>query len=153
MGSLKTKVPPPVYMLMTAGLMWPLDKYLPLKRWLNEPWNYIGLVVIAVAVLGDAWSLYLFFRSKTTVNPLNPGNASQLVTTGPYRISRNPMYLGLLLMLAGWALYLGSIAPLLALPLFVWILTKQQIEPEEIILAGKFGKQYEDYQRNVRRWL
>ena len=113
----------------------------------------MGLIIMGVAMLLDLWSLYLFFRAKTTVHPMKPGNTSYLVTVGLYKISRNPMYLGLLVILIGWAVYLGSTSPLLLPPLFVWILNKHQIETEEIILTEKFGQEYRDYQRRVRRWI
>ncbi|MEQ1526428.1 MAG: isoprenylcysteine carboxylmethyltransferase family protein [Gallionella sp.] len=140
-------------MLLTASLMWLLNQTIPLHHWLERPGNTFGLILIGVAVLLDGWSLWLFFRAKTTFNPMNPNNTSHLVTTGLYRISRNPMYLGLLLMLIGWVMYLGSISPILLLPLFVWLLTKMQIEPEEKILIDKFGQEYQDYQQRVRRWI
>ena len=150
---LKTKIPPPIYMLIFAGSMYLLDKYIPIYFWLLSPWNRIGFVVVGVSGLFDAWSLMLFFIAKTTLNPMTPSKTSSLVTTGLYRISRNPMYLGLLIILFGWALHLGSVSPLLVLPAFVFVLNKLQIEPEEIILAAKFGQQYMDYQRQVRRWI
>lgn len=150
---LKTKVPPPVYMLIMACMMWLLDKFLPLYKWLNSPWNKLGLIIIGIAVLLDICSLLLFFRAKTTPNPMKPSSTSHLVTSGLYRYSRNPMYLGLLVMLIGWGLYLGSLSPLSMLPLFIWLLTKQQIEPEEIILMDKFGLEYKYYQQRVRRWI
>ena len=150
---LKTKVPPPVYMLIMACMMWLLDKFLPLYKWLNSPWNNLGLIIIGIAVLLDICSLLLFFRAKTTPNPMKPSSTSHLVTSGLYRYSRNPMYLGLLVMLIGWGLYQGSLSPLSMLPLFIWLLTKQQIEPEEIILMDKFGLEYKYYQQRVRRWI
>lgn len=150
---LKTKIPPPVYMLIMAYIMWLLDKFLPLYNWLNSPWNKLGLIIIGMAVLLDIWSLLLFFHAKTTPNPMKPGSTSHLVTSGLYRYSRNPMYLGLLVMLIGWGLYLGSLSPLSMLPLFIRLLTKQQIEPEEIILMDKFGPEYKDFQQRVRRWI
>lgn len=133
--------------------MWLLNQTLPLYHWLGQPWNAFGPIFIGAAILLDVWSLWLFFRAKTTFNPMNPNNTSHLVTTGLYRISRNPMYFGLLLMLIGWALYLGSISPIFLLPLFIWLLTKMQIEPEEKILIDKFGQGYRDYQQRVRRWI
>lgn len=150
---LKTKIPPPVYMLIMAYIMWLLDKFLPLYNWLNSPWNKLGLIIIGMAVLLDIWSLLLFFHAKTTPNPMKPGSTSHLITSGLYRYSRNPMYLGLLVMLIGWGLYLGSLSPLSMLPLFIRLLTKQQIEPEEIILMDKFGPEYKDFQQRVRRWI
>ena len=150
---LKTKIPPPVYMLIMAYIMWLLDKFLPLYNWLNSPWNKLGLIIIGMAVVLDIWSLLLFFHAKTTPNPMKPGSTSHLITSGLYRYSRNPMYLGLLVMLIGWGLYLGSLSPLSMLPLFIRLLTKQQIEPEEIILMDKFGPEYKDFQQRVRRWI
>lgn len=70
-----------------------------------------------------------------------------------YRLTRNPMYLGLLLVLVGWAIVLGSVSSFIVLPLFVVILTVQQIIPEEKVLEQKFGQQYRDYKQSVRRWL
>ena len=140
-------------MLIMAYIMWLLDKFLPLYNWLNSPWNKLGLIIIGMAVVLDIWSLLLFICAKTTPNPMKLGSTSHLVTNGLYRYSRNPMYLGLLLMLIGWGLYLGSLGPLSILPLFIWLLTKQQIEPEETILMGKFGPEYKDYQQRVRRWI
>lgn len=150
---LKTVIPPPVYMLATAGVMWGLDKSWPLSVWLDSSLNNVGLVIIALAVLLDIWLLGLFFRAKTTPNPLQPANTSKLVVSGMYKITRNPMYLGMLIALAGWWIYLGSVSPGLMLPVFVWVLTVQQIIPEEQALAAKFGQEYLDYKQQVRRWL
>lgn len=150
---LETVIPPPVYALATAGVMWVLDKNVPLIEWLGSPFNQIGLVIIAIAVLADLWSVGLFFKKKTTPNPMKPDKTSQLVATGLYRISRNPMYLGMLLALTGWWVYLGSLSPLIMLPVFVWVLTVQQILPEERVLEDKFGEDYLQYKRRVRRWL
>jgi protein-S-isoprenylcysteine O-methyltransferase Ste14 len=150
---MQTKIPPPLYMLAFSCLMYFLNRYIPILVWLLPPENKIGLVIIFISVMLDLWSLILFFIARTTPNPLTPDKTRSLVTTGLYRISRNPMYLGLLLMLIGWALYLGSVSPLLLLPLFVFTLNKMQIEPEERLLKEKFGEGYIKYQRRVRRWL
>ena len=72
---------------------------------------------------------------------------------GLYRFTRNPMYLGMLTWLAGWGIYLGSLSPLIMLPVFIWVLTVQQIIPEETVLAEKFGDDYLAYKQKVRRWL
>lgn len=150
---LKTRIPPPVYALVAAGLMWLLNVYVALFSYLVAPWNRLGLGLIAVALLADLWSLWLFFRARTTPNPMKPQNSSQLVTAGLYRYTRNPMYVGMLLMLLGWALYLGSFSPLLVLPLFVWVINTQQILPEETFLTEKFGAVYRSYMQSVPRWL
>lgn len=101
----------------------------------------------------DLSSLLLFFKHHTTPNPFKPGKTKHLVTDGFYRYSRNPMYLGLLMLLKSWAIYLGSLTPFLILPLFILILTFSQIIPEEKILEEKFGQTYLDYKSKVRRWL
>jgi protein-S-isoprenylcysteine O-methyltransferase Ste14 len=87
------------------------------------------------------------------VNPLTPQATSTLVTSGVYRFSRNPMYVGLLFVLAGWGSYLANSLALLVLPLFVASMTRWQILPEERIMATKFGAEFEAYKRSVRRWL
>jgi protein-S-isoprenylcysteine O-methyltransferase Ste14 len=84
---------------------------------------------------------------------MDPSKASRLVTGGVFRISRNPMYLGLALLLIGWAVWLGSASPWLIPPLFVTIVTLLQIIPEEEALARLFGDQYVEYRRDVLRWL
>ncbi|HPE60468.1 MAG TPA: isoprenylcysteine carboxylmethyltransferase family protein [Thiolinea sp.] len=150
---MKTLIPPPVYALTAAALMWGLDRWLPLLHWLAEPWNRVGLVLIGLAAVADLWSLGLFFRARTTPNPMRPHKARELVTTGLYRYSRNPMYLGMLVMLGGWWLYLGSLTPGLVLPLFVCIINQVQILPEEAVLAERFGAAYRNYRQRVRRWL
>ncbi|WMP18807.1 methyltransferase family protein [Thiothrix lacustris] len=153
MNALQLKIPPPVYLLAFAGMMWAADQWLPLLELIASPWNQLGLVLIAAAVLMDFWSLGLFFRAHTTFNPIHPERTQALVTQGPYRYTRNPMYVGMLIILLGWGIWLGSISPFLLLPLFVWVLTKQQIIPEEKILEQTFGDAYLAYKRRVSRWL
>jgi protein-S-isoprenylcysteine O-methyltransferase Ste14 len=150
---LKLKIPPPVYMLAFAGLMWLLNKHFPISQFIFAPWNKIGLLAIGAAFLLDLSSLVLFLIKKTTPNPLRPDNSKNLVITGMYRFSRNPMYVGLTLLLLGWAIYLGSITPFLLVPFYPLLLTVQQIRPEERILEQTFGQDYLDYKQNVRRWL
>lgn len=150
---LKTRIPPPVYAVLTALAMWALDSYVPILQLLAAPWHRFGLGLIALALLADLWSLWLFLRARTTPNPMKPQNSSHLVTSGLYRYTRNPMYLGMLIMLVGWAIYLGSLSPWLMLPLFVWVINTQQILPEEAFLAQKFGASYQVYRQSVPRWL
>ncbi len=151
--NLKTTIPPPVYMLIFLLLMWALDNYLPLYHWINHPWSKIGWGVMGVGLLIDLSSVGLFFRARTSINPMKPENASTLVQNGVYRYTRNPMYLGILIILSGWSIYLGSLTPLLCLPLFVIILTQQQITPEEKALEKVLGQAYLKYKKSVPRWL
>ena len=94
-----------------------------------------------------------FRRAKTTVNPLTPETTTAMVTSGTYRFSRNPMYLGFLLALTGWAVFLCYALAFALLPLFVASMNRFQIIPEERALAAKFGQQFTDYSHSVRRWV
>jgi protein-S-isoprenylcysteine O-methyltransferase Ste14 len=153
LNMLKLKIPPPVYMLMFACGMWLMDQYIPLAEWIAPPWNRAGFIIMGLAFFTDLSSLFQFFRYHTTPNPIHPERVSALVTEGAYRYSRNPMYLGLLILLCGWAVYLGSISPLLLLPLFIFTINNMQIRCEEKLLEEKFSMAYRDYKQRVRRWI
>ena len=146
-------IPPPLYWLTFAGAMWVLSDVLPWLTFANSTFRAMGLVLIVAGLSIDFLSLVQFVKRKTTVNPLRPTDASSLVTTGFFRFSRNPMYLGMLVSLLGWSVFLGSVAALFAIPLFVFILTTFQIIPEEKALREKFGSQYGQYCSSVRRWI
>lgn len=106
----------------------------------------LALIIGIAAVLG-------FRRAKTTINPLTPAASSALVVRGIYRWTRNPMYLAMLLVLAGWACIVSNWAALAMLPLFVATLNRLQIQPEERALHARFGTEFENYRRKVRRWM
>lgn len=151
--TLSTKIPPPVYALLTAGLMWWLNKTYPLAHW-DLPilrWAVIALVIIGLTL--DLSSLAQFIKNRTTVNPIRPRNTKKLVVNGFYRFTRNPMYLGMLCLLTAWALHLASLSPLLVLPLFVLVINEMQIKPEEAALQQKFGEEYTHFRQRVRRWI
>jgi protein-S-isoprenylcysteine O-methyltransferase Ste14 len=150
---LTLRIPPPVWALLAGLGMWLLDRHLPILAIWPAPWNRLGWCLMAAAVLPVVAAMRLFRRAETTVSPLDPRKTSRLVTGGIYRWSRNPMYLGLTLLLAGWAVALGSLSPLLVPPLFVLVLTRVQILPEERILRERFGDDYESYCRTVGRWI
>ncbi|WP_234026700.1 methyltransferase family protein [Melaminivora suipulveris] len=108
---------------------------------------------LAAGLALDVWALLLFRRQRTTPSPLAPGRSRTVVQSGPYSFTRNPMYLGVALLLAALCLWLGSPLSLLAIAAFVAYITRFQIQPEERALRAKFGVPYEDYCRRVRRWL
>jgi protein-S-isoprenylcysteine O-methyltransferase Ste14 len=112
-----------------------------------------ALALVAAGALAVLAGGAAFRQAQTTVNPMTPEASSSVVTTGVYRWSRNPMYLGFLFVLAGWGVYLGSAAALLFLPAFVLYMNRFQIAPEERALQAKFGASYTGYMRRVRRWL
>ena len=153
MKALELRVPPVVLFALLAGAMYGLFRALPTWTIALPPTSIASGAVafggVAIALSGVA----AFRRHRTTVNPHLPDRASSVVTSGIYRWTRNPMYLGLLLVLAGWALYLSNAAATLLLPTFVAWMNRFQIGPEERILAAKFGAPFTAYMAAVRRWL
>jgi len=152
-ASMQLRVPPPILMLLAAVLMWAVHHWRPLWHWIVPPWNRVGGLVGAVGVAIGVAALVRFRQARTTPNPMDPHKASCLVTDGVFCGSRNPMYLGLVLMLIGWAIWLGSTTPWLIPPLFVIVITVVQIIPEEHALEQRFGDQYLTYRRSVPRWI
>lgn len=150
---LRLKIPPVAVALVIAGAMWLVAKFTPQLR-VMVPGRLMLAASIAtaggvVAVLG----LIEFWRARTSVDPMRPDRASMLVTSGVYRVTRNPMYLGLLLVLLAWAFVLGHVLALAGLPGFIAYMNRFQIRPEEEALARRFGAGFSDYARTVRRWL
>src|SRR5260370_4493212 len=131
---IRTRIPPPLYALCAAALMWIWNRYAPSLRWIAPPWNEFGWIAIALGMGLDLYSVLIFIRKRTTVNPLRPGSATQLVVSGVYLISRNPMDLGMVLSLSGWAWLLGNPLTLLLVGLFARTLVLVQIAPEETAL-------------------
>jgi protein-S-isoprenylcysteine O-methyltransferase Ste14 len=101
----------------------------------------------------DLAGIISFWRARTTINPMKPVKTSSLVYSGVYRVTRNPMYLGLLFILVAWAVFLSSPWALLGPLAFVLYLNRFQIGPEEKVLSARFGGSYAEYQSRVRRWL
>ena len=151
--SMELKIPPPLYMAAFLLFMWLLKNSAPIFTWENGFFESVGVLLITIGLLFDVWSFMGFVKSKTTINPLKPEKANNLVTDRLYRFTRNPMYLGMALILTGWAFYLGGFSSLLLLPGFVFLLTKYQIKPEERILESIFGEEYVRYKTEVRRWI
>jgi len=129
------------------------NAYVPVLRILIPPWNSSGWLLIVAGVLIDLVSVVAFVRAKTTINPLKVERATRLVITGSYRWSRNPMYLGMLAILIGWAMLLGSLSPWLMIVAFERLIVLWQIRPEEAALAKKFGTDFSLYSQQVNRWF
>ena len=153
LSGLKLKIPPPITMCVFAGMMWLVDEYFPLAVWLDMPWNKLGLGIVVLSFSLAIGAFRLFTHFETTPDPRHPEKATSLVTDGVYRLSRNPMYLSLLILLIGWSIYLGSLGATMLPPLFVWVITTLQIKPEEQALEKVFGQEYLEYKQRVRRWL
>lgn len=153
MQALELKIPPIVLVVLFALAMWLLAQWLP-PLVLPALWGQVLAVVLAAAGSAVALAGVLAFRrANTTVDPRVPQQSSSLVIKGIYRYSRNPMYLGFLLLLTAWACYLMSLAAFALLPLFMLYMNRLQIVPEERYLLDKFGTEYQAYLMQVRRWL
>ena len=153
MNTLELKVPPLVLVLMLAVIMWFAAMQLPSLAFTLPGRHGLTVVISGVGILFLLAGVYQFQKAKTTVNPITPAAASAIVTSGVYRISRNPMYVGFLLALTGWAIFLSHPLPFLLLPVFVAYMNRFQISPEERVLSAKFGDEYDSYKQGVRRWL
>lgn len=147
------KIPPPVVALICALAICQGSKLLPVIRLQGHAQTAMAVVLATIAIIIDLSALTGFIRSRTTIDPRYPHKTSWVVTTGIYRHTRNPMYLGLMLLLAALSIYLGAVVGLLGVVLFVWYTTVFQIMPEERVLEAQFGEDYLDYKARVRRWL
>ena len=152
-NALELNVPPLALVLFVAALMWLVSWTLPVF-WFLVPARTVLLVSLGAAggflsILG----VISFRQARTTVNPMKPASTSALVVSGVYASTRNPMYLGFLLLLAAWAVFLSNALSFVFLPLFVFYMNRFQIEPEERALAVKFGQQFFAYKSRVRRWI
>lgn len=153
MATLELRIPPVALVIGFAFLMWLPAKFLP---GLSHDIAGSESLALAFAMAGIAIALFgvlEFRKARTTVNPTNPDGTSSIVASGIYRWSRNPMYVGFLLVLLGWGVYLANLAALVLLPVFVLYMNRFQIRPEERALEYKFGEAYTQYKQGVRRWL
>lgn len=153
MTRLELKLPPLLLMLLIGLLMWGLASITPALT-LSNAMRLSALVVACLIGPAILVSGALAFRqAQTTVNPTTPEASRQLVVRGIYRRSRNPMYLGMLVLLIGWGVYLASPAALAMIPLFMLYLNRFQIAPEERALRARFGYDFDRYCQRVRRWI
>lgn len=153
MRKLECLIPPPIVFALCAGLMWLVAQYFEPVH-LPQPyalWAMWGL--IALGVLLDFSSIMEFLKERTTINPIRVEKATALITSGFYRISRNPMYSGLAVWLGAWAIYLQVLESAAVIVLFMIYITRFQIIPEERVMARQFGDKYLAYTHQVRRWL
>ncbi len=151
MHRLDLKIPPLAVGAIIALGMWLAFYTLP--EFAYPPLRIVamGMGIVGAGITGLA--MLSFWSAHTTPNPMKPSSASYLVTSGIYRFTRNPMYLGLLLLLAGWALYLANILAFLFLPAFILYMNRFQIKPEERALTNRFGRKYLEYASRVNRWI
>jgi protein-S-isoprenylcysteine O-methyltransferase Ste14 len=153
MTGLDARIPPLVVAVIAGGFMWSIAALTPALR-IDVPARWFvsaglataGALIVCAGVLS-------FVRARTTVDPTAPEAASALVTTGIYRVSRNPMYVGFAVALLGWAVFLENPLSVLAVAAFVVYIDRFQITPEERALEARFGADFRSYTRKVGRWL
>ena len=142
---------PPVYFLVALLLMGFFHRVAPGAILIQEPYHHGGVVLIVLAAGLILWALLLFRRARTAILP--HAQPSALVIAGPYRFTRNPMYLGMAGILLGAAILMGSITPFVVIPAFMALITDRFIRGEEQKMQLAFGDDYLAYKARVRRWL
>lgn len=153
MKSLELKIPPVALVFVFAVAMWLVSVVAPTFQF-SLPSRHLLALILALGGIGVILSgVVSFRRAKTTVNPLKPETATVLVDSGVYRFTRNPMYLGFLIVLLGWAMFLANVLSALILVGFVSYMNRFQIIPEEKALSTRFGSAFTIYSKRVRRWL
>ncbi len=153
MKLLECKIPPAFLFAISTGLMWVTSEYLqsfsyshPILPWIAKALFFIGILIGIAGVIE-------FWKKRTTVDPHRPEKASSFVNSGIYNFTRNPMYLGLLIGLIGILFYFANPINILLVIGFVLYMNRFQIIPEERTMAKKFGEEFLEYKKSVRRWI
>lgn len=151
--TLEKRIPPLALVLIIGLLMWVIANWSPRIEAGEALRISFAAILFALGTLFPLAGVVSFRRSKTTVDPRNPEASSKLVSSGVYRFSRNPMYVGFTLWLLAWAVFLASAWALVGVIVFVFYMNRFQIEPEERALRELFGDDFREYERRVRRWI
>jgi protein-S-isoprenylcysteine O-methyltransferase Ste14 len=153
MKKFRLKIPPLIITLITAFLMWGASQIISATGFVF-PFRMIAAPILVIAGGIISLSGIISFRlAKTSIHPLQFDSVSAFVESGIYSITRNPMYLGLVITLLGWAYFLSNIIPFVFIPLFIAYMDYFQIRNEEAALNAKFGKKFSKYRQKVRRWI
>lgn len=152
MASLELRIPPVLTLLIFIGLVF-LVRYLDLGPAVPAWTMMLAPVLLYSGVFIALAGVWQFRRAQTTVDPTHPNKASNLVTTGVFQYTRNPMYVGMVLVLSAAALKSGVLLSVLLIPAFIWYMTCFQIKPEEFAIERIFTEKYVQYKQKVRRWL
>lgn len=145
------RVLPPIYLFVALVVMFGLHNLLPIALLRGAVWLYLGVALIGSSVLFIVVSARLFDKLGTTIKPFEESTA--LVVTGQFKYSRNPMYLGMVGVLIGLAVVLGTATPVVVIPVFAWLITRRFVQEEEAALEARFGDDYTEYRNRVGRWL
>lgn len=144
-------IPPPLLLVIAIGISYGISKLIPSFAFANQPLSSLGLVLIILGVGLFVWAVQFFEKHKTTLHPR--GKPSRLITEGPYRLTRNPIYLGFFLIALGTALFFANILAIVGPILFFFFISTFIIPFEEETLGRTFGKTYHSYRKRIRRWI
>ena len=147
----KKKILPPTIFWLSLILSVGLHFLLPVKKVIVAPYKYIGILLICAGILLNLWADRLFKHKQTTVKPFE--KSSFLIEEGPFKFSRNPMYLGMAAMLLGMSILLGTVTPFIVPVVFCILVRIVFISAEEIDLENVFGQEFLEYKKRIRRWL
>jgi protein-S-isoprenylcysteine O-methyltransferase Ste14 len=142
---------PPHWFAILLLLELALNRWVPILQWIPPAARPAGWALGALGFVIGGWAALLFRRAKTGIVPFSA--STSLVTAGPYLFTRNPMYLGMAIMLLGVAILTGALTPFVGPVAFVFIVTHTFIRPEETHMEETFGASYVELKRRVRRWL
>ena len=148
---METKIPPPIVTLVFGLLIYFSQGIFPSIA--NQLTFYVGIFVMLLGFSILISAVRSFKRSKTTVNPLNPEQATKLVTEKIFTYSRNPMYLGMATILSSLALVVNLVGGIIFIALFCIYITKYQIIPEEKVMKNLFSEEFDEYMKTTRRWI
>lgn len=150
---MKLAIPPPVQLVLALLAMWGVHTLAPVLP-VSFPWQaWIAAALLSSGIAMAGVAVGLFARAGTTVDPRHPEKGKAIVTGGIYRHTRNPMYLGMALVLLAMVVWTGQLLNLLVLAGFIGFMTRFQIVPEEAFLRSRYGTIFDDYTSRVRRWL
>ncbi|OBU14237.1 hypothetical protein BTN98_11580 [Photobacterium aquimaris] len=145
------KIPPPVLAAIALLMIYGCVLFMPV--WQFKPLWSVAVLLMIIAIIIGLLSMSVFARVNTTISPFTPQATTQLVTTGIYQYSRNPMYLSLLLLLIAAVFIGGELSAAMVVIVFIATVNQLQIKPEEKVLLNLFGNDYRRYCQHVRRWL
>lgn len=153
MKSLELRIPPLAVFVAFAVAIWVVGSYFPAANFVLPGRQTIALLSILLGLAVVSAGVFEFRRRKTTMSPFSPERTVSVVSSGIYRWSRNPMYLGMALVLFGVAVWYSNLLGFAAVLLLCAYLTRFQIVPEERMLLKLFGAEYAAYMNQVRRWI
>ena len=145
------KIPPPLLVLILVIANYFLSKKIDLIHLPNQ--DLISILILLIGILILINPIFKFIKSKTTIDPIKFKKVSKLITTGIYKYSRNPMYLGMSLVLAGISIMVNPIGGLALVSVFILYINQFQIEPEEKAMTKLFKNEFSEYKKYVRRWI